>query len=127
MGQQETNYSYKLRKCLGRVPFGYSRHPTDKKVLVPVEKELDILLQGIQYLRGGYTYRSVAAWISKQTGRHLGFTGLAHIYKRYLWLNEHRNTRTTEEQKASLEKATAWKEGFIESVQGAEGEGRGRD
>lgn len=123
MSQTEPKYEYRLRKCLGRVPFGYKRHPNDKRVLVPVEEELDILFQGIEYLSKGYTYRSVAAWISKQATRPISFTGLAHIYRRYLWLNEHRSTRTTEEKKASVEKASAWKEGFIESLPGASTEG----
>ena len=57
------------------VPFGYTKDPEDEDFLLPVKEELDALELAKQHLRQ-YSYRSVADWLTKQTGRYISHTGL---------------------------------------------------
>ena len=57
------------------VPFGYTKDPEDEDFLLPVKEELDALELAKQHLRQ-YSYRSVAEWLTKQTGRYISHTGL---------------------------------------------------
>ena len=57
------------------VPFGYKLDPNDKYTLLPVDLELDLLEKAKQYLRQ-YSYREVANWLSKNSGRYISHVGL---------------------------------------------------
>ena len=88
------------------VPFGYKEDPTDKDVLLPVIKELELLEQAKKHLKR-YSYRAVAAWLSEQSGRIISHVGL---YKR-VRLEHKRKTEAAnqrylaERYKEALEKA----------------------
>ena len=49
-------------------PFGYELHPDNDKLLVPIESELEALELAKRHLKQ-YSYRAVAHWLSKETGR----------------------------------------------------------
>jgi hypothetical protein len=57
------------------VPFGYIKDPDNEGWLLPIAKELDALRKAKKHLKT-YSYKQVAAWLSKQTGRTISENGL---------------------------------------------------
>ena len=57
------------------IPFGYELDPEDKKLLKPIKIELDLLEQARKYIKQ-YSYREVANWLSKNSGRDISHVGL---------------------------------------------------
>jgi hypothetical protein len=57
------------------VPFGYLVDPEDSGVLLPIPRELRALEKAKDYLKQ-YSYREVANWLTKQTGREISHMGL---------------------------------------------------
>ena len=62
------------------VPFGYEKDPKDDSLLLPISLELDLLEQARQYIKQ-YSYREVANWLSKNSGRSISHVGLAKRLK----------------------------------------------
>ena len=58
-----------------QVPFGYRVHPDNEKLLEPIPTELDSLEVAKRHLKQ-YSYREVAIWLTKQTGRSISHMGL---------------------------------------------------
>tara|TARA_R110000796_G_scaffold97110_2_gene203889 strand:+ start:3585 stop:3998 length:414 start_codon:yes stop_codon:yes gene_type:complete len=57
------------------IPFGYSVHPDNKRLLEPIPEELEALALAKRHLLQ-YSYRDVAIWLTKQTGRYISHSGL---------------------------------------------------
>ena len=57
------------------VPFGYMLDPNDSEVLLPIEKELELLEEAKKHLKK-YPSREVAAWLSTHAGRSISHVGL---------------------------------------------------
>lgn len=57
------------------VPFGYEVHPENEKLLVPIPDQLEALELAKRHLKQ-YSYREVAQWLSKTTGRYISHMGL---------------------------------------------------
>jgi|TARA_Y100000114_G_C11603672_1_gene251674 hypothetical protein len=57
------------------IPFGYEEDPEDSDFLLPIKEELDALEMAKKHLKQ-YSYREVATWLSKQTGRSISYEGL---------------------------------------------------
>ena len=57
------------------IPFGYQVDPEDKNLLKPIKIELDLLEQARKYIKQ-YSYREVANWLSKNSGRDISHVGL---------------------------------------------------
>jgi len=57
------------------IPFGYRVHPDNDKLLEPIPDELEALDKAKQHLRQ-FSYREVAIWLTKQTGRYISHVGL---------------------------------------------------
>lgn len=57
------------------VPFGYVVDPEDNDTLLPIPRELRALEKAKEYLKQ-YSYREVANWLTKQTGREISHMGL---------------------------------------------------
>ena len=57
------------------VPFGYEKSEEDSYLLIPVPNELDKLEMARKYVNQ-YSYREVANWLTKQTGRYISHVGL---------------------------------------------------
>lgn len=57
------------------IPYGYKEDPDDNDMLLPVPRELRALEKAKQYLKQ-YSYREVANWLTKQTGRSISHMGL---------------------------------------------------
>ena len=58
-----------------QVPFGYIVHPDNDRLLLPVIEELEALELAKRHLKQ-YSYREVALWLSKTTGRYISHMGL---------------------------------------------------
>ena len=57
------------------VPFGYELDPEDNNLLKPIKIVLDLLEQARKYIKQ-YSYREVANWLSKNSGRDISHVGL---------------------------------------------------
>ena len=57
------------------IPFGYVQDNNDPNLLVPIKKELDLLEKARYYIKQ-YSYREVANWLSKNSGRYISHIGL---------------------------------------------------
>ena len=57
------------------IPFGYDVDPDDPDVLLPNEHQLDMLMKAQKYLKQ-YSYREVANWLTRNTGRSISHVGL---------------------------------------------------
>jgi hypothetical protein len=57
------------------VPFGYKQDPDDPDILLPIQRELELLEQAKKHLKQ-YSLRAVADWLSKESGRSISFVGL---------------------------------------------------
>ena len=57
------------------IPYGYKEDPEDNDMLLPVTRELRALEKAKSHLKQ-YSYREVANWLSKQTGRSISHMGL---------------------------------------------------
>ena len=70
-----------LRKRVARVvPFGY-RESEKENYLEPIQEEIDALEQARKYIRGS-SYREVADWVFRKTGRKLTGMGLRKVLNR---------------------------------------------
>ena len=56
-------------------PFGYKVDETDDDFLIPIDLELELLEKAKQHLIQ-YSYREVANWLSKESGRYISHVGL---------------------------------------------------
>ena len=57
------------------IAFGYEIDPEDDDFLVPISIQLDALDRAKIHLKQ-YSYREVANWLTKETGRYISHTGL---------------------------------------------------
>jgi len=70
-----------LRKRVARVvPFGY-RESEKENYLEPIQEEIDALEQARKYIKGS-SYREVADWVFRKTGRKLTGMGLRKVLNR---------------------------------------------
>ena len=72
------------------IPFGYEVDPDDADFLLPIKNELDALEQAKAHLKQ-YSYREVANWLSKETGRYISHMGL----KKRIQVERRRKKSTT--------------------------------
>ena len=66
---------YAIPRISRTIPFGYLEDPDDPDMLLPVPRELRALEKAKDYLKQ-YSYREVANWLTKQTGRSISHMGL---------------------------------------------------
>lgn len=111
-----------IPKIARTVPFGYVVDENDPDVLQPVKLELDLLEQARAYTRQ-YSYRQVANWLTKNSGREISHVGLMKRLK---------NERQRKNKVTSLRKWAEYAEKAInkakeieESRTGATSEARG--
>tara|TARA_R100000781_G_scaffold35540_1_gene25320 strand:- start:7231 stop:7635 length:405 start_codon:yes stop_codon:yes gene_type:complete len=57
------------------IPFGYEVDPNNDKLLQPIIPELEALELAKNHILQ-YTYKEVALWLTKQTGRYISGKGL---------------------------------------------------
>ena len=64
-----------IPKISRTIPFGYEVDAKDSGILNPISDELDKLETAKQYLKQ-YSYREVAQWLTRNTGRYISHVGL---------------------------------------------------
>ena len=72
---KEDNEWIPIPRISRTIPFGYAVDPDDPDVLLPIEHQLDMLEQAKKYLKQ-YSYREVANWLTRNTGRDISHVGL---------------------------------------------------
>lgn len=72
---KEKEWHVIARVSLRQIPFGYRVHPDDERLLEPIPEELEALELAKRHLKQ-YSYREVAIWLSKTTGRYISHMGL---------------------------------------------------
>jgi len=72
---QEDNEWVPIPRVARTVPFGYELDPEDDGILLPIDNELDMLVKAKKYLKQ-YSYREVANWLTRNTGRTISHVGL---------------------------------------------------
>jgi hypothetical protein len=72
---KEDNKWIPIPRISRTIPFGYDIDPDDPDVLLPNEHQLDMLEKAKQYLKQ-YSYREVANWLTRNTGRDISHVGL---------------------------------------------------
>ena len=72
---KEDNEWIAIPRISRTIPFGYELDKDDPDVLQPVENELDMLEEAKRDLKQ-YSYREVANWLSRNTGRSISHVGL---------------------------------------------------
>ena len=72
---KEDNEWIPIPRISRTIPFGYDIDPDDPDVLLPNEHQLDMLEKAKQYLKQ-YSYREVANWLTRNTGRDISHVGL---------------------------------------------------
>jgi hypothetical protein len=72
---KDANEWVQIPRIARTVPFGYKLNEEDSDLLDPIPLELDLLEKARQYVNQ-YSYREVAAWLSKQTDRYISHVGL---------------------------------------------------
>ena len=72
---KENNLWVAIPKISRTIPFGYEVDPEDEGILLPIADELDKLEMAKNYLKQ-YSYREVANWLTKHTGRTISHVGL---------------------------------------------------
>ena len=72
---QEDNEWVPIPRVARTIPFGYELDPEDDGILLPIDNELDMLMKAKKYLKQ-YSYREVANWLTRNTGRTISHVGL---------------------------------------------------
>lgn len=80
MGNETMSLGHKKR-ISRTVPFGYKVSEQDNKLLEPIQEELEAIEQAKQYLKS-CSYREVAGWMERKTGRYISAPGLRKVLAR---------------------------------------------
>ena len=70
-----------IKKKSVTIPFGYKVNEEDDKLLEPIQEELEAIEQAKQYIKS-CSYREVAGWMQRKTGRYISAPGLMKVLKR---------------------------------------------
>ena len=71
-----------VRKRVARtIPFGYKVNEQDNKLLDPIPEELEAIEQAKNYIKS-CSYREVAGWMERKTGRYISAPGLRKVLNR---------------------------------------------
>ena len=72
---KEENEWIPIPRIARTVPFGYKQDDEDPDILQPIPIELDLLEKARSHVNQ-YSYREVANWLSRNTGRSISHVGL---------------------------------------------------
>ena len=79
--QEKPSIQYnRIKRKARTIPFGYKTDDTGD-YLIPIESELKALEEAKNYLKT-CSYREVAIWLKRKTGRYISYVGLRKRVKR---------------------------------------------
>tara|TARA_A100000172_G_scaffold70670_1_gene51109 strand:- start:132 stop:533 length:402 start_codon:yes stop_codon:yes gene_type:complete len=101
----------KIPRIARIVPFGYKINEEDQDLLDPIPYELEAIELARKYIKQ-YSYREIANWLTKKTGREISHVGLR---KRLMHEQQRKNKARTlrkwsEYAQKAIEKAKAIEE-----------------
>ena len=96
------------------IPFGYRINEEDSELLDPIPYELEAIELARKYVNQ-YSYRQVANWLTKKTGRDISHTGLRKrlIHERHRKNKARTLRKWSEYAEKAIQKAKAIEEGRI--------------
>ena len=112
---KEENEWVQIPRIARTVPFGYKFNEEDPDILDPIPTELDLLEKARQHVNQ-YSYREVANWLSKNSGRYISHVGLRKRLQ---------NERQRKNQVASIRKWAEYAEKAIAKAKALEEERTG--
>ena len=104
---KEENEWVQIPRIARTVPFGYKLNDDDPDILDPIKTELDLLEKARQHVKQ-YSYREVANWLVKNSGRYISHVGLRKRLD---------NERQRKNQAASLRKWASYAQTAIAKAQ----------
>ena len=72
---KEDNEWTPIPRIARTIPFGYEINKDDSNILDPIPLELDLIEKARKYVNQ-YSYREVANWLTKNSGRYISHVGL---------------------------------------------------
>jgi len=72
---KEENKWVSIPRIARSIPFGYKIDENDSAILNPIPEQLDLLEKARQHTKQ-YSFRQVANWLTKNTGRQISHVGL---------------------------------------------------
>ena len=96
------------------IPFGYKINEEDSDLLDPVPYELEAIELARKYVNQ-YSYRQVANWLTKKTGRDISHTGLRKrlIHERHRKNKARTLRKWSEYAEKAIQKAKEIEEGRV--------------
>ena len=96
------------------IPFGYKINEEDSELLDPIPYELEAIELARKYVNQ-YSYRQVANWLTKKTGRDISHTGLRKrlIHERHRKNNARTLRKWSEYAEKAIQKAKELEEGRV--------------
>ena len=96
------------------IPFGYKINEEDSELLDPIPYELEAIELARKYVNQ-YSYRQVANWLTKKTGRDISHTGLRKrlIHERHRKNKARTLRKWSEYAEKAIQKAKKIEEGRI--------------
>ena len=92
-----------IKRKARTIPFGY-KLAEDINYLEPIQEQLNALKQAINYLEN-CSYREVANWLHRKTGRPISHVGLKKISDKWKNFNHQSQEQISEENEGSLKKS----------------------
>jgi|TARA_R100001509_G_scaffold86645_1_gene49331 hypothetical protein len=96
------------------IPFGYKINEEDSELLDPIPYELEAIELARKYVNQ-YSYRQVANWLTKKTGRDISHTGLRKrlIHERHRKNKARTLRKWSEYAQKAIQKAKEIEEGRV--------------
>ena len=96
------------------IPFGYRINEEDSELLDPIPYELEAIELARKYVNQ-YSYRQVANWLTKKTGRDISHTGLRKrlIHERHRKNKARTLRKWSEYAEKAIQKAKEIEEGRV--------------
>ena len=104
---REDNEWISIPRIARSIPFGYEIDKEDSAILNPIPQQLDLLEKARQHIKQ-YSFRQVANWLTKNTGREISHVGLR---KRLLHEKQRKN---------KIKSISIWAEYAKKAIQKAE-------
>lgn len=71
------------RKLSKQIPFGFTQSEDDPKMLVPVDKEQEVITKAREYYSSNSaSIRDLISWVHENTGRRLSPRGMSKVLNR---------------------------------------------
>lgn len=105
---KEAEYDFKpIVRASSVIPFGYKVSEDDEHLLLPVHSEL-VALERAKKLLKEYSFRVVADWLTKETGREISHEGLR------------KRVNSERKRKRSVAVSKQWAEKYKKAMEEAE-------